>query len=985
MLLEIAILGIIALFHDLGKASIMFQWKICAAIATGGILADPLRHELISALVWDELVGVLDDNALKERLAGLQPHDIDRAWRAARIKDHAGDRLLTIPFAFLKRPDSMACQIGLQILCHHRQVETDDAMKRVKAGCHVSGEPIAAGGDLVALGTPFWHEAWWCEALAECARSSGPIPLGCENDYRDAFMMADHIGSAMKQVLPTGAPCPDHIGNSKDGKVADSLSTHVQRVLAATRTTTRLIFDGRDEFPSLGADDVPADLINPSIEGRFGWQGRAAAAAAGVARAEGGFFACLMAGTGSGKTRGAPAVLAAATFADAVPARRGFRMTLGLGLRVLATQSGREYVDDLGFSAADVSVLVGRPQIAFQDPASDADAGEGDADGSESLMHLPASIRVLPAIEVNTDPQPERALPVEADVIFDLMRKKDRDASRQLITPPVMVGTIDHVMAAADPARSRHLVPALRACSSDLILDEIDQYCPEDIAAICRLVHRVAAAGRRVIVMSATLTEDVAGSLFLAYRAGWRSFAARSGIADAVNVIVAGDAPDSAAAEAGAEDISPSFRRARDATLVSLAAAQIHRRGRILPDPDGWSGMIDQIDEQITELGDRHGTSIDGIMVSIGLVRMTRVSHTAAVAVQLPKGPPDRLRLKICLHSRMPRLHRQWVEQQLKRALTRKNNPDRGLRNLLVATGAFARARAAGAAAIDIVVVASPVIGSGNDLDFDYAIVDPVSPRAVVHTAGHVRRHRLGSTMSPNIVLLGRSPIVMDGGRGTMAYPGIETPLGKLGMTPDLGGDRNTARLMGAIFLERVDAAAILDPAISSPLLDAEFGLRAALLMPVAAHTPQAMFMSSPLARMSRRMGKIRQFKRSISRNTLLTASAGDDGSLTWLWDPVPDLRDSVWRPAEPRGLQVASPADMSVWLFADIHRAAMRDLGPDQQSCMESLMEIDISGYGDIPLMELHHTYMEQTGVTSGAPDDLFQPFGKTLKTRDI
>ncbi len=110
-----------------------------------------------------------------------------------------------------------------------------------------------------------------------------------------------------------------------------------------------------------------------------------------------------------------------------------------------------------------------------------------------------------------------------------------------LASAPILVGTIDHLMGVASPTNSRFLFQSVRVLTADLILDEIDQYDPEDIAAIGRLIYQTAAGGRRVIIMSATLTAAVASALHQAYREGWRVHAAASGMDDHVNLLCAGD------------------------------------------------------------------------------------------------------------------------------------------------------------------------------------------------------------------------------------------------------------------------------------------------------------------------------------------------------------------------------------------------------------------------------------------------------------
>ncbi|MGE0630370.1 MAG: CRISPR-associated endonuclease Cas3'' [Hyphomicrobiaceae bacterium] len=68
---------IAVLFHDLGKATRLFQDKLRRGLKRGAILeADAVRHELFSAVFWDLLVGGLGDADLIKRFGASQPsHD----------------------------------------------------------------------------------------------------------------------------------------------------------------------------------------------------------------------------------------------------------------------------------------------------------------------------------------------------------------------------------------------------------------------------------------------------------------------------------------------------------------------------------------------------------------------------------------------------------------------------------------------------------------------------------------------------------------------------------------------------------------------------------------------------------------------------------------------------------------------------------------------------------------------------------------------
>ena len=60
--------------------------------------------------------------------------------------------------------------------------------------------------------------------------------------------------------------------------------------------------------------------------------------------------------------------------------------------------------------------------------------------------------------------------------------------------------------------------------SSDLVIDEIDDFGLEDLIAIARLIHLAGMMGRKVIISSATITPDLAEALFMSYQNGYREY-----------------------------------------------------------------------------------------------------------------------------------------------------------------------------------------------------------------------------------------------------------------------------------------------------------------------------------------------------------------------------------------------------------------------------------------------------------------------------
>lgn len=1002
-----ASVAIAALFHDLGKATLLFQGKLARALKGGDPEADPVRHELFSAAIWDELFGNVEDGALAAALTALAPEKVDAACKGVRrglVRAHSRPED-PLKLRFLTRVGTLTHLIGMLILTHHRLPEAESDHLTLTAAAHVRPEAHLSATDLaIAPGTPFWHEDWWGSALrAEAGRlRAGALPASGDIALRASLMFADHVGSARKTP---STDAPDQIANTirptgSDKFVpADSLSRHVKRVTRYARFAHEMTHQLRDRYPALAANQVPVGITlpAPSTDPRFAWQAAAALATRKVCeKTSGGFFGAILAGTGTGKTRAAPTILAAAALADRDPARRQLRMSLALGLRTLATQSAREYVDDLGFRAEDVSVLIGDPPLAFRDDV------EPEAEtGSESLVQLPDWLRVEQATggvpEAGSDREADwlrglsldtgRGLPAFLDQVLEASGRH-AGAGRRLISAPVMVGTVDHLMGVASPTSSRFLLQSLRVLTSDLILDEIDQYDGEDLAAIARLVFQAGAAGRRVLIMSATLTGDVAEALHLAYRRGWSEHARALGVADHVNLLLCGDTPGSVVTNAEGGELADLLLTCQGAILDGIRSAPALRRAELLPPCEGWAELVAQVDAGCSRLHDLNAVEIGGCRVSVGLVRLTRISHAAAMATQLRSGDlRGRLRVLVCLHAQMPRLHRAYIERRLKRALTRKGaDPEAGVRSLCQAEGVLERAAEIGATEIEIVVVTTPVIETGNDLDFDWGILDPISTRSIIQSAGRVRRHRPAAGTGPNLLLLGRSPVAMQG--GALALPGVETrPAPETGVPVPEGltgfEGRFLSDLTDGADLSVVSAEPVLSETVRFPLKSAEMDLRKTFLS-ADSRDPLGRYLGDGNARWNRRMTRTRRFRRSETREVLFTLIGEDRPSAKWFLDLDPGTRNSALREAGDQLHLSAGPDTFGV-LFEDLTTGGWLELtgGLDEmtESDLRDLFRVSIPTFGDDLSSEM--TYTEFTGFTRGSPEDLFSSFGRREKNQ--
>ena len=107
------------------------------------------------------------------------------------------------------------------------------------------------------------------------------------------------------------------------------------------------------------------------------------------------------------------------------------------------------------------------------------------------------------------------------DIFLNGKKNKAAKKNRALLFRPVLVATIDHIMGATETKRGgHHLLPILRLMSSDLVIDEIDDFSPCDLIAIARLIHLAGMLGRSVVISSATIPPDLSACLYRAYQDG---------------------------------------------------------------------------------------------------------------------------------------------------------------------------------------------------------------------------------------------------------------------------------------------------------------------------------------------------------------------------------------------------------------------------------------------------------------------------------
>ncbi|WP_313055858.1 type I-F CRISPR-associated helicase Cas3f [Pseudomonas lopnurensis] len=799
-----------ALLHDLGKASMAFQERLRKKPSERNLY----RHEWVSLRLFLAFVGQDDDEVWLQRLALPAPEDDARWLDPVLFRRDGMDENTPPPFADLP---PLASAIAWLVVTHHRlptlpvqdpntgqqdrwlgrrspsfdnALQLDDLLNRVTHGWNEVHQPTQQTAIepywRFAHGLPVTLPKWRAQAsklasrlLALRAKAGKGDWLG--NPYvmhlaRLSLMLADHHYSALAPDSPERVRGDDkgllYANTGSDGRLKQPLDEHLLGVARLTGSIVHGLPGFERHLPRLARH---RGLAKRTTIERFRWQNKAfdAAVALREPAREHGAFIVNMASTGCGKTLANARIL----YALADP-QRGLRCTFALGLRTLTLQTGRSYRQDLHLDDDELAIRVGgsASRTLFEYYGKQA-----EATGSASTQAL---------------------IEEDGHVLFEgqhadhtlLDRAMRDDRIRALLSAPLLVCTIDHLMPATEAQRAgRQIAPMLRLISADLVLDELDDFDLADLPALTRLVHWAGLLGSRVLISSATLPPALVEGMFQAYRAGRIQHQRNRGVSDREA------APDIACLwvdEFGARSECCSDARQFttrhsefvDKRVQALGKDEPRRRGELLPlrlearkEELVRHAFARHLRDAMLTAHDRHAETCphSGKRVSFGLVRMANIEPLFDVALELFRlGAPEDHRIHLCIyHSRFPLLLRSAIERQLDTTLNRR-------------TAEAVYQREDIRRAIDrapernhlFVVLGSPVTEVGRDHDYDWAVVEPSSMRSLIQLAGRVQRHRDKPCQSPNILILDTNlrhfASVRGGAGAAFIRPGFEKDVG---------------------------------------------------------------------------------------------------------------------------------------------------------------------------------------------------------------
>jgi CRISPR-associated endonuclease/helicase Cas3 len=778
-----ALTALAALFHDWGKATQLFQEKLNPN-SKKAHLGDPIRHEWISVLLLNAFVMQEDAKTDNGWLEHLIKGDINEKQLIDVLQKENERPLNALP--------PVAKLVLWLIVSHHRLPSFSTDAEKIRN--ELRGEEALAIDDSLKYIKKSWgyenrydekayqsrvkkcfqfsngllsnSPVWIKEVKKWSTRLQASLPLVNEafqdgtyrvvlHHARLSLMLGDHFYSSQDADVRW----KDETGlyANTDGKTKQrkqKLDEHLVGVAKNALNTVHLLPAFEKEPPR--AHDIRA-LKKASLKA-FAWQDKAVAKIKEQTKGKSGygFFAVNMASTGCGKTF-ANAKIMQSVSEDG----QSLRYVLALGLRTLTLQTGDEYRERIGLDETELAVLIGSKAVMqLHQDKSEADELPQETAGSESLESL-----------LDEEVDFECAIP-EGGLVTLLKKEKDR----KFLYAPVLACTIDHLMAATETKRGgRYILPALRLMSSDLVIDEIDDFTGSDLIAIGRLVHLAAMLGRKVMISSATIPPDMAEGYFNIYQKGWQLYTASR---DARNEVICAWIDEfktevNAVSVANAEGAVNSYREVH--TL--FVEKRVHHLWQQPPKRKAEIVMCDDTmrevasDEEQTKerryfktvqeaIVQKHNAyhCIDdqtGIAVSFGVVRVANISPCVALTRFLIEAEyPEGVEVKVmAYHSQQVLLLRHVQEKHLDAVLKRKEAEGEApltLKYPLIRQ----HLDSVQTKNLIFILVATPVEEVGRDHDFDWAVIEPSSYRSIIQLAGRVRRHRDGAVNAPNIALM---------------------------------------------------------------------------------------------------------------------------------------------------------------------------------------------------------------------------------------
>jgi CRISPR-associated endonuclease/helicase Cas3 len=788
--------GIAALLHDWGKSTVLFQQKL----VNGSKKSDPVRHEWISTILFIAFVNShtkdnTDDTPWLEQLA---KGNIDEQNIINQLQ-----KMQSLDVSYLQLPP-IASIIAWLILSHHRL--PINAAEKHRVECKEIKQLLAKitanwgydntwqGGDQqqrLQDCFKFQHgllteSSKWLKQLKRYAQkllskpqhedliksiNNGVIRVILHH-ARLALMLGDHNFSSED-------PKPNHkvIENTlyantdkKSKQLKQQLDEHLIGVCQAASCIATMLPALENKLP---ASANIKKLIETSPKD-YQWQDKAYKDIKKHRHQENnqhnGCFVVNIASTGTGKT------FANAKIMLALNPENKLRYSLALGLRTLTLQTGDEYKEKIKLDDSELATLIGSQTIEELHASAKEDnkPTTNEQLGSESAEEI-FDGRYAEEDRGEDIDFPELDADIDDHVKAKITTTLRTDKQKKLLYSPVVVCTIDHLIQATENTKSKYILPSLRLMSSDLVIDEIDDFTGDDLVAISRLVFLAAMLGRKVVLSSATIPPDLAKNYFRIYQQGWLLYAKTRHANKSIDCIWVDEFNTDIAtivsedSETACKEYQQKHNKFIDKRLKKLVIQEAKRKAKIIyvdnitdkydtGKKNYYFQLIAETCQQLHQ--DYYGIDDQTkLKISFGVVRMANIAPAVALTkFLLDYQLEDHTAIRVMVyHSNQTLLLRSVQEKHLDAVLktARKENPQEIYNNKIIRNHLdYIHKAQPKTKNVLFILVASPAIEVGRDHDYDWGIIEPSSARSITQTSGRVVRHRYIICDKPNIAIL---------------------------------------------------------------------------------------------------------------------------------------------------------------------------------------------------------------------------------------
>ena len=828
-----ALTAMSALFHDWGKTNKHFQDKLKNVQKS-----DPIRHEWVSYMLLNAFIRISGNDTSDEKwLTLLAEGKIDKEKIYSFLESSETVCNEKLPPA--------ACLISWTVMTHHKlpTLQKEEAK-------NYRTEPLDSIDGFFKLISKDWgyknkekqhnldfskglleKSLYWIKELQkwalktkkclpllqECLSNGGwPVIL---HHIRLSLMLGDHFFSS-QDADPKWQGQSHLYANTKadtqSKEYKQTLDEHLVGVMKEAVCISHLLPRMESQLPKLSLDRT--HIIKKKSSEKFRWQDKAVDVIkhwkenTNIIRKENqyGFFGVNMASTGTGKTFANAKIMLALSKSE-----NNLRYILALGLRTLTLQTGDEYRNRIQLDKSSLAVQIGSKAVMELHERNTQTEREKELEeninrGSESMETL---------LEEEMDSEYDNT--EWEKTAFKIALKDQRQ--KKFFYSPVLVCTIDLIISATETKRGgRYILPCLRLMSSDLVIDEIDDFNQEDLISIGRLIFLTGMLGRKVIISSATIPPALAEGYFNSYQKGWLLFCKTRFASKTVGcawVDEFGTQIKNISPPVNG-NISTEMYRNQHEQFIKQRVNKLkklipRRKGEIVRyeiQKSSSNSTLREVDydsnkEQyfqcikntILTMHKRHKFRDEKLQksISIGLVRMANIDPCIALSQYLIQTDfAANVDIKIMTyHSRQIMLLRSEQEKYLDSILKKR---EESLKNPIIC-GHLENTQAEN---VIFIVISTPVEEVGRDHDFDWAVVEPSSLRSIIQLAGRVRRHRENIVHSPNVALMQYNLMAIKKDVSQLAYcrPGYESKKFKL-ETHDL-----TKLLNEKEIAERIDA-----------------------------------------------------------------------------------------------------------------------------------------------------------------------------------